>query len=246
MVKSIIMVEALKTDATSLMFPSELGGWLAPNEGTLLYQLARKNRELGVVVELGSYHGKSTICLAQGVQNINDGKVYAVDGFKGNRYADDGDFLSKFMQNVAAYGVGNSVNPIRGDFLEVAKTWNKPIRLLFMDGSHQYEDVKRDFDVWERHVVMGGVIAFHDSLNSPGVTRFIIETMRSGRFKQCETLNSKSGLTYLVKAKPEETVSDSNISTSIDKLNALARKKVLPRFASGVAEKITLLNRRFK
>lgn len=238
------MVEVAKNNG--FIFPSELTGWLDPNEGTLLYQLAQRNKQLGVVVELGSYHGKATICLAQGAQNVNDGKVYAVDLFEGSRFTNNGDFYQKFMENVASYKVNNSVTPVKGEFSEIAGVWDKPIRLLFIDGAHQYEDVKRDFDAWERHVVMGGVIAFHDSLNSPEVTRFIIETVKSGKFSQCETLNSKSGLTYMVKAKPDETVSDSEISTSIDRLNTLARKKILPRFTSGIAERIPLLNRRFK
>lgn len=238
------MVETINN--TGLIFPNTVDGWLAPNEGALLYQLAQRNKELGVVVELGSYHGKSTICLAQGAQNVNDGKVYAVDLFRGNRLINDGNFLPKFQQNVVFYGTEDSVLPVKGDFLDIAKTWDKPIRLLFIDGAHQYKDVKKDFVNWERHVAVGGVIAFHDSLNHSGVTRFITETMKSGKFSQCETLDSKSGVTYMVKAKPDETVSDSEISISIDILNALARKKILPRFASGIAGRIPLINRRFK
>lgn len=148
------MGETLRS--TGLIFPNKVDGWLVPTEGRLLYQLAQKNKELGVVVELGSYHGKSTICLAQGAQNANDGKVYTVDIFQGGRYANANDFLPKFMGNIASYGVGDSVTPIKGDFLEVARKWDKPIRLLFIDGAHQYENVKRDFEAWEKHVVMGG------------------------------------------------------------------------------------------
>lgn len=95
-------------------------------------------------------------------------------------------------------------------------------------------------------LLWGGVIAFHDSLSHAGVTKFIIETMRSSRFKQCETLDSKSGLTYMTKAKPEEIISDSQLSTSIDRLNALARKKILPRLTTILAQKSPFINRRFK
>ena len=44
-----------------------------------------------------------------------------------------------------------------------AKGWRRPIRLLWIDGSHKYEDVKMDFLLWERHLVKGGIIAFHDT-----------------------------------------------------------------------------------
>ncbi len=230
---------------TGFIFPNKLEGWLSPNEGSLLYQLAQRNKELGVVVELGSYHGKSTICLAQGAQNANDGKIYAVDAFQGNRYTSAGDFLPKFMQSITSFGVKDFVAPVRGDFTEVSRTWDKPIRLLFIDGSHQYEEVKRDFNVWERHVSAGGVVAFHDSLTHPGVAQVIAEALGSRKFNQCETLDSKSGLTYMVKAKPDDIVSDSDVQGSIDKLNFLARKKVLPRLASNIGARIPLLNPRF-
>jgi len=48
------------------IFPEDVEGWLWDKEGEELYKLAQRNKDLGVVVELGSYHGKSTICLAQG------------------------------------------------------------------------------------------------------------------------------------------------------------------------------------
>ena len=45
---------------------------------------------------------------------------------------------------------------------EIAKTWNKPIHLLFIDGSHEYEDVLADFRNFYPHVIPGGIVAFHD------------------------------------------------------------------------------------
>jgi hypothetical protein len=45
----------------------------------------------------------------------------------------------------------------------VAKTWNKEIDLLFIDGSHKYEDVKRDFELWSRFLSSSGKILLHDS-----------------------------------------------------------------------------------
>jgi hypothetical protein len=37
-----------------------------------------------------------------------------------------------------------------------------PIHLLFVDGSHEYEDVLRDFRGFAPHVAPGGTIALHD------------------------------------------------------------------------------------
>ena len=39
---------------------------------------------------------------------------------------------------------------------------DKQVDILFIDGDHQYEGVKRDFELWSPLVRSGGVIVFHD------------------------------------------------------------------------------------
>lgn len=46
---------------------------------------------------------------------------------------------------------------------DVVKTWNHSIDVLFIDGDHRYEPVKRDFNEWFPFVKEGGFILFHDS-----------------------------------------------------------------------------------
>jgi hypothetical protein len=41
--------------------------------------------------------------------------------------------------------------------------WARPIGVLFIVGSHEYEDVLQDHLDWSQHLVDGGIIAFHDS-----------------------------------------------------------------------------------
>lgn len=45
----------------------------------------------------------------------------------------------------------------------VAKNWNKPFDFIFIDGDHEYEAVKQDFEDWFKLISPGGFIAFHDS-----------------------------------------------------------------------------------
>ena len=54
-------------------------GWLSYNEGKLLYKLARNDNTEGVIVEIGSWRGKSTICLAMGSKDNKSTQVYAID-----------------------------------------------------------------------------------------------------------------------------------------------------------------------
>jgi len=50
----------------------------------------------------------------------------------------------------------------------MAEIWGKPIQVLFIDGNH--EEALQDFNAWEKHIVNGGVILFHDyAFHSPKV-----------------------------------------------------------------------------
>ena len=67
---------------------------------------------------------------------------------------------------------------------DVAKTWNRPIRLLWIDGDHTYKGCKEDFDLFSPFLSQGAVVAFHDSLNNfDGPIRvFVEDVLRSDRF----------------------------------------------------------------
>lgn len=56
--------------------------------------------------------------------------------------------------------------------IDKVKAWlaGRPINLLFIDGSHLYEDVRRDYEIYSPMV--RGIIAFHDIAGELGVNRF--------------------------------------------------------------------------
>ncbi len=54
-------------------------GWLKDKEGQLLYDLAKNCTGKGVIVEIGSWKGKSTTWLAHGSKEGNKVRVYAID-----------------------------------------------------------------------------------------------------------------------------------------------------------------------
>src|SRR5688500_180349 len=60
-------------------------GWLTADEGDLLFRLARNvTARMGVIVEIGSWKGKSTIFLARGSLAGSRVRVYAVDPHTGS------------------------------------------------------------------------------------------------------------------------------------------------------------------
>ncbi len=56
-----------------------IGGWLTEQEGIFLYNTAKKIKAHNTIVEIGSWKGKSTICLGRGSQDGNRAKIFAID-----------------------------------------------------------------------------------------------------------------------------------------------------------------------
>ncbi|MBI4095130.1 MAG: class I SAM-dependent methyltransferase [Candidatus Liptonbacteria bacterium] len=144
-------------------------GWLSRDEGRFLYETARRCTGRGAIVEIGSWKGKSTIWLANGLKDGKGGKVYAIDPHTGAPEHHE-IFKTKniwtfeeFKKNITHAGVTEFVVPIVGRSESVAKTWDTPVEFLWIDGAHAYEAAKLDFDSWFPHLIEGGVIAYHDS-----------------------------------------------------------------------------------
>jgi hypothetical protein len=57
----------------------------------------------------------------------------------------------------------DNVTFIKGFFNDVAKTWEKEIDILHIDGDHSYKAVKGDYEAWIPFVKDNGVILFHDT-----------------------------------------------------------------------------------
>lgn len=117
-------------------------------------------RELGAatVVELGVDYGFSSFVFAR----AGAGMVYGIDSFEGDPEAGQRDTYSAVVAKQKELGIDN-LTLIRGYFADVAKTWDKPVDILHIDGRHRYEDVKEDFEIWSKFVRPGGVILLHDT-----------------------------------------------------------------------------------
>jgi len=152
-------------------------GWLTDEEGEALYELARACRGDGVIVEIGSWKGKSTICLGLGSQAGNGVPVYAIDPHTDTRFGD-------FESNVERAGITELVRPIASLSQPAADDFDEPIEILFVDGSHEYDLVLEDFEKWVPKVVDGGWVAFHDTTWTEGPRKVVGDAVyRSRRFK---------------------------------------------------------------
>jgi predicted O-methyltransferase YrrM len=81
-----------------------------------------------------------------------------------------------FERNIEAAGVADIVTLVPKTSKSALKGAPKKVGLLFIDGCHDYEGVKLDFDLYSPLVVAGGWIAFHDQ-SWPGPSRVIEEEL---------------------------------------------------------------------
>src|SRR5262245_22994029 len=58
---------------------AQVDGYLLPHEGVFLYWLARSAPGSGCIVEIGSFRGRSTLCMAAGVRGRRKSRLFAVD-----------------------------------------------------------------------------------------------------------------------------------------------------------------------
>lgn len=170
---------------TNLQPLHDLEGLIDNGTGVLLYNLAREVPGNQAIVEIGSYHGKSTAYLAQGARDGNSSPVFAVDPWeqvdvkKWCRHCEQPTF-AKFKAQLELVGLFDAVTPMRLDSAHAADQYEGgPIGLLFIDGDHSEEACFRDFILWVPDMAPNAVVVFDDYAvtKNPGVAKAVNRLM---------------------------------------------------------------------
>ncbi|MGN1317735.1 MAG: class I SAM-dependent methyltransferase [Lachnospirales bacterium] len=118
------------------------------------------------VVELGSHYGCSAFTFAQAVKDFNlDTTMFFVDTWQGDDFTKkyDNDVYTVFSKTLKEFYGNQNINMLRMTFDDaVEKFDDKSVDLIHIDGSHYYDDVKRDFENWLPKVKDDGIIMLHD------------------------------------------------------------------------------------
>ncbi len=175
-----IIHEALKEDLKNIE------GWFDYCEANLLYQLVtqvpRNQANLIIVVEIGAFLGKSTITIAKAVKESGGGWVYSIDPHEGIPYYHPQPTLSDFIENIGWANVNDIVKICLGNSDEWSDNISASLSMIFIDGDHTYEVVKKDYSKWEEKIIINGLIAFHDAIQD-GPFKLISELLNSQNFR---------------------------------------------------------------
>jgi SAM-dependent methyltransferase len=145
-----------------------------------------------IFVEVGAWKGRSTSCLAVEIANSKkDITLYVIDTWEGSiEHLNNSEkeslptLYETFMANMKP--VEKYYFPLKMTSEEASKKFkDKSLKFVFLDASHEYEDVKRDIQNWISKVKPGGILAGHDYYPDdgrydwfPGVKQAVNETIK--------------------------------------------------------------------
>ena len=165
-----------------------LSGLIPHDEGLALADLAAAAPATEAIVELGSFKGKSTAYLAAGAKRGDGARVWAVEphDLPGNVYGKHGysapEVRAAFEAQLRSVRLWSSVEYVQAFSWVAAESWDgPPVGLLFIDGDHAEDAIRRDLAAWERHLAPHAVVAFDDldTPKNPGV-RVVVDDLVAG------------------------------------------------------------------
>ncbi len=190
--------------------PQSVKGFLTPQEGAALAQAAKRCAELGPILEIGAYCGRSALYLGPAAQNGGT-LLFSLDHHRGSEENQPGwewhdpalwddevqamDSLPTFRRNMARAGLEDAVVVLAGRSAAIARYWNTPLGMVFIDGGHTMKAAYDDYRNWATKLAAGGVLAIHDVFPNPqdgGRPPFEIyqKALASGLFEQINQIQT--------------------------------------------------------
>jgi predicted O-methyltransferase YrrM len=164
----------------------DVQGWLTDAQADRLRAAAERVPAGGRIVEIGSYHGRSTIVLAR----ATGAEVVAIDPHAGNDRGPqqwtgtsaEGEADNRtFHANLARAGVAGRVRHVRQPSQDALEAVSGAVDVLYVDGAHRYAPAAADITRWGARVAPGGTLLVHDAFSSVGVTLAILRHLLVSR-----------------------------------------------------------------
>ncbi len=169
---------------------SEIPGYLFRGEHELILQCAA-SAPPGDFVEIGVWFGKSTSLLAGAVVDRNrNEKVFCVDPFTNEGEERDQknhailhglkNVFPSFVENAKRLGFYSQIIPIATLSTIALPALNLRVGFAFIDGAHDEDSVRSDFELLKEKLIPGAIVLFHDAIGKvyPGVLRAIDSILR--------------------------------------------------------------------
>ena len=154
-------------------------GWLTRAQGRALWDAAADVPVDGVIAEIGSHQGRSTVVLARRALDAG-ARVIAIDPFVDGAMFGGPATRSRFERNIRAAGVEPAVRLIARRSTDLRPTWTQSLAMVYVDGKHDYWTARDDLR-WAAHLPVGAPLLVHDAFSSIGVTAAVLVHVLPGR-----------------------------------------------------------------
>ncbi|MGA2008919.1 MAG: class I SAM-dependent methyltransferase [Solirubrobacteraceae bacterium] len=216
-------------------------GWLTDAQARCLWDAAGAVAPGGRIVEIGSFHGRSTIVMACA---LRDGvELIAIDPHGGgdrgpqeitpDAAAGERDHAA-FAANLHAAGVEDRVRHVRAMSDAALGEVAGPIDVLYVDGAHRYRPASADIARWGARVAPGGSMLIHDSFNAIGV---MLAQLRLLVFSRRWRYGGRRGSLAVYRREPEP-LAGADVA-----VNAIRQLAELPYFARNLLVKVAVVAR---
>jgi predicted O-methyltransferase YrrM len=156
----------------------EIPTHLTDKEKFALFTITKKTKKQNaLIVEIGAFLGASSCSLAAGLPS---GTVYCIDTWANDAMSEGKrDTYSEFIMNTEKFR--RKIVAVRAyshDAVQTIKSLHKTIDVLFIDGDHSYEAVKKDWCLYAPLLTSGSTVIMHDSGWAEGVIKVIDEEIK--------------------------------------------------------------------
>ncbi|MCG8566376.1 MAG: class I SAM-dependent methyltransferase [Desulfobacterales bacterium] len=163
-------------------FLNQIKGFMDDKEVIRLHEVALEAAEMGPMLEIGSYCGRSAVILGTACRE-RESQLYTIDHHRGSEEQQPGEeYFDPELYDQRTKGVNTLpflrrsleradleewVVPIVSSSTIVGRMWQTPLSMVFIDGGHSYEAALNDYMTWAPHIIPGGYLVIHDIFMDP-------------------------------------------------------------------------------
>jgi len=155
------------------------------NEGLALYEVALEyggHAPGGTWLEVGAWCGKSALYLGNAAEATSS-VLYSLDHHHGSEENQAGwehfdptlvdpadgrlNTLPSWQRAIATARLEETVVGLVGHSVVVARHFDQPLDVLFIDGGHARDVATADYEAWSPKVIEGGLLLIHDVFADP-------------------------------------------------------------------------------
>lgn len=145
------------------VLPFDGHGWFA-NENSIGLNNIIQTKNPKIAIEVGTWLGSSARFIASKMQE--NGVLYCIDTWRGST-EHNGDtrlltLYQQFLSNTIHAGLTEKIVPMRMESLEAASALNVKADLIYIDASHDTDNVRKDILAWYPHLNAGGTLCGDD------------------------------------------------------------------------------------